>query len=793
MSLATLGRIGSHGLMASRFDPRSPRGGSARLALAASLGLSLALGLGGCDCGAPTGGCASSAECPAGQACIDRVCVAREDAGPLDGGARDASGADAPFPSDAGCVAPRLACGEACCAAGERCYAGTTCIPDRGECASGDDCWSDSRCEGGICVPWGTPAEPNHDDRCTRAIDIESIEPDVQCRWVGPPDGDPFPLSVHVMATPVVVDFDLDDDPATLRPSIVFTTFPTVGHYTNPGVLRVIDGASCEQTWTSSVVADATMAPAPVAVGDLDGDGRPEIVAAAHGGGVIAFAWDPDAHTFVRRWRSGTCAGGARTPDATGGTDKWSGPSIHDLDDDGVAEVLYGATVYDAEGCVLDASLGFPAYSKGYVPVIADVDEDGKPELVLGNGLYEWSSAGWVAEPYFHADGLTPGQVAVADLGDFPLASGEDRVEIVVVSAGRVRVQTIEGTVVFGPYAILGEGTGGAPTIADFDGDGRREFATAGGGDYVVYDLDCVGTPDPSRCASSRTDGVLWNQPSQDRSSSVTGSSVFDFDADGAAEVVYADECYLRIYRGIDGVVLYSAPRSSGTTYENPVIVDVDGDFHSEIVSSVNDYGSIACPATDPLHPSTGYEHGHGIVVLRDVEDRWAASRPVWNQHAYSVTNVGDRGQIPRSSAASLNWRDPELNNFRQNVQGELAALGIPDLTTAAVSDRLRVPCDETGHATLRARVCNRGALPMAAGFVVEFRAGAADGPVMCRVESPTFLGVGACEEASCTSLLPSDHAVDVYVVADPDGSADECYEGNNFGLQPNVGCDTVD
>ena len=29
--------------------------------------------------------------------------------------------------------------------------------------------------------------------------------------------------------------------------------------------------------------------------------------------------------------------------------------------------------------------------------------------------------------------------------------------------------------------------------------------------------------------------------------------------------------------------------------------------------------------------------------------------------------------------------------------------------------------------------------------------------------------------------------------VRDPDGTEVECYEGNNFGLQPNVACDTVD
>ena len=62
-------------------------------------------------------------------------------------------------------------------------------------------------------------------------------------------------------------------------------------------------------------------------------------------------------------------------------------------------EIIYGATVYGANGCIAVDTLGFPAYSKGFVPVIADVDEDGKMELVLGNGIYEWDKASRLGRP----------------------------------------------------------------------------------------------------------------------------------------------------------------------------------------------------------------------------------------------------------------------------------------------------------------------------------------------------------------------------------------------------------
>lgn len=693
-------------------------------------------------------------------------------------------------------ICPTIQCGDTCCRADEFCAYDTACAIIQDPCVSSDDCNYDSYCDEGTCIPYGIPEGRDYDEDCENPINIEAILPAVQCRWTGPPDGDPDPLHHHVMSTPAVVDFDFDNDPDTLEPSIVFTSFPTDGYYHGPGVLRVISGSDCAQQHTFSNTDDVTMSPSGVAVGDLDGDGRAEIVAPSHSGGLLAFRYDPDSGRFDRYWRSGPCSGGGppTSPDYTGGLDQWSGPSIHDLDDDGVPEIIYGATVYRSDGCIVSSSLGFPSYHHGLVPVIVDVDNDGEVELVHGSGIYAWSIdlEDWVAEPYFSASGLPHGQVAVADMGIFPLSSmgGGDRAEVVVISLGQIRVQTIEGTVIFGPLEIPGEGRGGAPTIADFDGDGRREFASAGGSNYVVFDFDCLPDGRPEGCDGEvNGTGILWTQPSQDESSNTTGSSVFDFDANGAAEAVYADECFLRIYNGINGDVLYSAARSSGTTYENPVIVDADGDFRTEIVSAVNNYaGDLDCPPNDPLMPESLYEQNHGIVVLRDIEDRWAASRPVWNQHAYSVTHVGDHGEIPRTSTVDTNWTDPTLNNFRQNVQGDLDALGEPDLTSGG--DVGAVECEGT-VATISARVCNRGTLPMVSGTEVAFYHDDLSGTELCRTSILIALSVGECTEVSCEADLEGQ-TIDVFVMVDPDSETTECYERNNGALYRGVSCGAV-
>ena len=726
--------------------------------------------------------------------CVNGVCVADQDGGNGDA-ALDGAGGTGGMPYDSGGCPPERVCPGACCRATDFCAMKTVCALSQPPCTTQDDCSNDSYCEAGTCLPYDLPSSHANDPSCKMTIDIGAIVPEVQCRWIGPPAGDAKPDNVHVMSTPMVVDFDFDNDPQTLHPSVVFTTFPSAGAYARPGVLRVIDGADCTQQFSFDGDEDATTSPASVAVGDLDGDGHAEIIAAAQGGGVVAFHYDPVTKVFARQWRSGVCSAGVVTPDATGGSDRWNGPSIHDLDDDGIPEVIYGATVYSADGCVKSSSLGFPAYSKGIVTVIADVDEDGLMELVLGNGIYEWSpaAADWVAESYFQGAGNAAGQVAVADFGVFPLASlgGQDRPEIAVISGGEARVQTIEGTIVFGPIALPGGGTGGLPTVADFDGDGRREFASAGGTNYVVFDLDCVAGGDPAGCAGqASTTGVLWTQPSKDASSNVTGSSVFDFDANGSAEAVYADECFLRIYEGATGKVMFSAARSSGTTYENPVIVDVDGDFRTEVVSAANDYaGANGCPSVDPLNPTVAYEQSHGIVILRDVQDRWASSRPVWNQHAYAVTNVGDRGEIPRTSQVKRNWADPSLNNFRQNVQGGLDALGVPDLTAGGDVGGV-VVCQGT-VAKIPARVCNRGTLPMVGGTVVGFYEGSETGPLLCSTPIPKALNVSECFVVTCEADLKGK-TVDVYVKVDPNGETKECWENNNGAHYAGVACGAI-
>lgn len=205
----------------------------------------------------------------------------------------------------------------------------------------------------------------------------------------------------------------------------------------------------------------------------------------------------------------------------------------------------------------------------------------------------------------------------------------------------------------WGPVSIPGGGEGGPPTVADFDNDGQPEIGVAGVTNYAVFE----------------TDGSLkWAATIQDGSGH-TGSSVFDFDDDGAAEVVYRDELNLRVYKGSTGEVLFETPMSSCTWLEYVIVADVDNDAHAELVAVAND--------------NCGFGPQRGVFVFGS--DTWVPTRKIWNQHTYHITNVNEDGTIPR--VEQNNWLIPRLNNFRLNTfsRGDRGAMDL----TVEVTHRL--------------------------------------------------------------------------------------------------------
>ncbi|RLB55586.1 MAG: hypothetical protein DRJ42_05785 [Deltaproteobacteria bacterium] len=717
----------------------------------------------GCgDDGGGTGGtgspCTSSAECNAGLSCIDSTCQSGGDAGG-DTGLPDTGTADTapscPSADRCGsdcceateeCVAnacmpiceSSLRCGPAstCCAAGDLCIS-DACTTPGDTCADPIDCGADEYCDSSIgrCLP-------RLAGRCEYFPPGGAITPAQQWHWSG---STTEPSYVHVMMTPVVGDLDGD-----AIPEVLFNTYQAATSYGGRGVLRAVrgdDGTDVFSVSTPEICGDSG-----IALGDLDGDGSPEIVTTGPCSGTGR------VHVFDS---TGTHLWSATNPDGTPHYFNldFGAPSIADLEGDGQAEVIVGGTVYESNGTLRFANRNTafgccsPTAPRSQVTVAYNVDDD--PELEIVGSNVVWNSDGSVL---WDNPGAPEGFIAVADF----FADGQP--DLVVVHEGSLSIfDASDGTPLWGPIVQPGGGRGGPPTIADFDGDDLPEIGVAGAASYSVYDPD-GSTP------------ILWSQTTQDMSSNITGSSVFDFDGDGSAEVVYNDECYMRVYAGADGTVLAEVPQHSHTLIEYPLIVDVDGDGNTEIVFAGN--AVVARCAAIP-----GYTGNlAGIRVFEDAADNWVGTRRVWNQHAYSISHIREDLSVPMS----VERNSDRWNSFRQNPQ----SFDAPDLVGAeATSDGTACPIE----LRLSARIQNDGAAAVGPGLSVSFYLGtpAAPGRLLGTVMTTGLLVPGAAETVTLafepTVAEQTGAPLDFFFVADDigDGTGEhnECIEDNNSAV----------
>jgi len=424
---------------------------------------------------------------------------------------------------------------------------------------------------------------------------------DVQVEWTTDPDSgwvwDDGPLYTHVMATPSVGQLTDDNGDGAIDeldiPDIVFTTFRS-SQYSGRGYLRVVSGdGSTQHLNLFNIVHDGvTYSPAATggtALGDLEGDGSPDIVMISDGGTLIGL----EADGTVKFVASDTTV------------DNYAYPTISDMDGDGTAEIIVGPRIFDATGTLLAESTesGFQA------TFAADLDGDGLQEHIAGavvmnlDGSFVWD----------HPT-IRGGAPAVMDW------DGDGDGDVLNLVFGTLLVFDGDGNELLNQS--VGSNTYGSPCVGDFDGDGAPEVGLSS--DTELFVLDTDGTE-------------LWSAANQDASSLGTPCTAWDFDGDGDFELLIADEEEFRIHDGLDGAVLVSEPNhASGTLREQPIPVDVDRDGNTEVVLASNDYA---------------FDGWDGISVLGEVNDEWTSTRTTWNQAPFWSGNIEDNMSIPTSPA----------------------------------------------------------------------------------------------------------------------------------------------
>jgi hypothetical protein len=670
-----------------------------------------------------------------------------------------------------------------CCEGGDLCI-GQECIAPQGDCERTEQCEIDEICEPtiGKCLPRDSV------EVCEYRPPVGEFTPSRDCRWT-PNPGDPNQGRDAVEAAPIVINVTDDNGDGMTNsddiPDIIFPAhnYDNLNCCSNPSTIRIVSG-ECNgdgtMTTLGSISQPATESSQGLAAGDLNGDGVPEIVGImqVQGNAQGTVAWtrvNDDGSQWEVLWRNDTY------PTWDVHTRGGAVVSLADLEADGNPEVIIGNVVLNGQDGTLkwdgvqtsggNGGIGNNAFL-GPTSSVGDIDDDGQQEVLAGNTLYDHDGVVLWTYQFQSSASYCQGSLPCDGFSAMANFDSDDFGEAVVVREGEVFILEHTGQLKWKREIFWEDCTrssqraneAGPPTIADFDGDGEPEIGTAGADFYVVMDMECdPSDPNadiPDKC---RARGVLWASPNQDCSSRATASSVFDFEGDGKAEMVYADEQTFKIHDGTDGTVLFrDDDHGSNTRIEMPIVVDVDNDGNSEAV------------VPQPYTPN------RGISVWGDTDDNWVRTRRIWNQHAYSVTNITEDGTIPANPEP--NWQNSRLNNFRQQIQPggvfDAADLQVTDISLGAAA------CFSSGDTDIRVTVKNDGALGQPAGVPVEiYLEHNGSSTLHDTVQTQTRLLPGQTETLTSTWSIPDgwvDDGFAIRAVVDPDNSINECEEGNN-------------
>ncbi len=348
------------------------------------------------------------------------------------------------------------------------------------------------------------------------------------------------------------------------------------------------------------------------AIGDIDGDGKPEIVFSTYRNDSTIYALNAEDGSILWKYNTGGCNDVA--------------PLIYDVDNDGTLEVVLAASCVPKTFC-FDGSTGsvkwvVNLHGSDSPPSIADIDNDGKLEILHGNfggyvtclsaesGAIQWDlqvdKNSWIqtAPLILDADGDEQLDFIVAnwsfganhkifcfsgsdqtllwesDLPDDHIyhggavadLDGDGKTELVIgCYDGVLRViNTEDGSLAWDYENSNKRYIAAPPLIADFNGDNNYEI--------VFFDGAVV------TCLSA--DGLkLWSYIANDFSASFRGGAVSDVNNDDVNDIVFGTDSGLLI--ALDGTTgraiwVYDIAEDYGDTDfaidHGPVIADFDGD-----------------------------------------------------------------------------------------------------------------------------------------------------------------------------------------------------------------------
>jgi len=500
----------------------------------------------------------------------------------------------------------------------------------------------------------------------TRAIAQDCSTPFVPAQfkarlaWQSGQDG------ASVTASPMVANMNPLQDSI---PEIMVVEGSMFNAPNNKVLFYLGDGSNAGNPFVLTVPGNFDYYPSSnLTVGDLDGDGNPELLIACADRRIRVFNnYTENPAAPMSLWIT--------SADLLDYMDQR--PLLADFDADGIPEVYAGSDIYkfnfsNPAAPTLTRIISGPAnrgraqyadYEQGScnptaVDILTVADCNGDPdcaglELVAGPVIYSididlGDGDGYEIKVQRNLNNMIvpptanyrDGYTSVADL------NLDGTLDIVVTALRQtnqfgVYVWDKNGLIRFFSYPTNPINSGSLACIANVYDDTKHGYAVDFPEILVCssYNLTCYNL---HAAQFTPATPYWWNLPTSDYSG-WTGSTVYDFNADGISEIVYRDESDLRILYGggtpfPPGVDAernwFKTPCFSITSDEYPVVADVDNDGETEIT------------VTGRLDENDFNLRGR-LRVYESDSGPWVPCRNVWNQFNYFIVNVNDDLSIP--------------------------------------------------------------------------------------------------------------------------------------------------
>ena len=506
-------------------------------------------------------------------------------------------------------------------------------------------------------------------------------------------------VNVETRGTPIVGDLDGDGIPEV------------VTHFHDDNTVYILNGATGATKYTINAhLSNYSQSPA---IADVDNDGFGEIFLVDHLGKLRCFDHQGNPKGGFNEITIGKGQGTHQGAFA-------GNPSFADFNGDGGVEIFIGNQIFDAVTGLVVAELADPYNSnKGAIGVNGHIfsaafdilpdnfcaDCSGM-ELICGNVVYSVNIiTGVLTEVSRAPNNVNDGKVSLADW------DGDDQMDIIVsgTCCGDGGVIYIWNPRTQGLLTHDAQGNPLQENPIDVQPGSSTQVGLASIADFDGDGYLEIGMAGNNEFITIETDmSIKWTIPVNDISN-MTTSTAFDFEGDGKIEIVYRDENFLYILDGATGATITKVQCGSATRTELPIVVDVNGDGDAELVCTCADANGL----------------GKGNVRVYESDSTiWVPTRTIWNTHNYVPTFINDDLTVPIEfqNKALIDGQDLYLAQTSLTYSsGNPVYPVLPDYTITL--DSVVIDCDQN-TALAHIEVCQTSTDALVFDFDISFYKG---------------------------------------------------------------------